>query len=257
MIEKVKFKINSDNYSKLIQKLADLTTIDNQIRMIIDNEDILAFSMKTEGRSPVAFKNYILETYEYLTTQNEIVNDYELNILNASKLIKSLKFLEDTGDVLIEIKYKNELNDSGRYLGRVLTFKSKKLKIDWALSDSHLIDIEITKDFIREKLDLSNSLWSFDISTEDFNNIKKLSVINADEVVYINTKDNVVYIGGESSWQLQLGSCEYKNSSVAIDKKYLKTVKTSEDELTISIFPNFMLVKTEESNVFFAYEQDI
>ena len=45
MANKIKFKIKSDKFSDFINKLEDLTKISDTIKLKIDNDNILMYSM--------------------------------------------------------------------------------------------------------------------------------------------------------------------------------------------------------------------
>ena len=60
MANKVKFNIKGDRFSEFLEKLSDLTTIDDTIKLKIDNENILMYSM-LGGNVMLAFKNYLVK----------------------------------------------------------------------------------------------------------------------------------------------------------------------------------------------------
>ena len=62
MADKVKFKINSDKFVDFISKLDDLTKIEDTIKLKIDNDNILMYSMMSSGQTMLAFKNYLVNT---------------------------------------------------------------------------------------------------------------------------------------------------------------------------------------------------
>ena len=65
MAKKVKFKIKSEKFTDFISKLDDLTKIEDTIKLKIDNDNILIYSMMG-GNVMLAFKNYLINTRDYL-----------------------------------------------------------------------------------------------------------------------------------------------------------------------------------------------
>ena len=63
MANKIKFKINNDKMSDFISKLDDLSKIEDTIKLKIDNQNILMYSI-LGGNIMLAFKNYLLKTDE-------------------------------------------------------------------------------------------------------------------------------------------------------------------------------------------------
>ena len=76
MANKIKFKIKSDKFSDFINKLEDLTKISDTIKLKIDNDNILMYSM-LGGNVMLAFKNYLISTRDYL----EYGDDMEYKIV--------------------------------------------------------------------------------------------------------------------------------------------------------------------------------
>ena len=65
MSHKIKFNIKKESFSDFIEKLSDLTHIDDTIKLKIDNEHILMYSV-LGGNVMLAFKNYLIKTKEIL-----------------------------------------------------------------------------------------------------------------------------------------------------------------------------------------------
>jgi hypothetical protein len=86
-------KINSSKFPDLIDKLQDLASISDIIKLKINEDSILAYSMISNDVSVLALKNYTLSTSEYI---DNFKDDKELNyvILGASKFVKNLKIFQ-------------------------------------------------------------------------------------------------------------------------------------------------------------------
>mgnify|MGYP001333973828 CR=1 FL=1 len=97
---KIKFKIKSDRFVDLISKLDDLTKIEDVIKLKIDNDNILLYSMMG-GNVLLAFKNYLIKTRDYLEYVDDLEFSIDLIIANAKKFVKNLNFIEIL-DMMVE-----------------------------------------------------------------------------------------------------------------------------------------------------------
>ena len=68
MANKVKFTVISEKFEDFINKLSDLTSIDDTIKLKIDNDNILMYSM-LGGNVMLAFKNYLVDKSEYFKSE--------------------------------------------------------------------------------------------------------------------------------------------------------------------------------------------
>ena len=66
MSSKLNLKLNKDNFVNLISKLQDLTNIEDVIKLKIDKDNILLYSLLANDVSVLALKSYTLNTDEYI-----------------------------------------------------------------------------------------------------------------------------------------------------------------------------------------------
>lgn len=170
--QKVKLKINTDNFSNFVDKLSIVSSINDTVMVKIDKDDILMYSMISGGSMILAFKNFTLKTEDIFT--NEI--DYKMNLIipNCKKFVKNLSFIKELDKIDFELNCREEDE-----LMSVRSFKisSGKFKVTWMGGDSSSIR-DINKTNLDRLLDINNKKWSFNIDNSDFIDIKKLSSIN-------------------------------------------------------------------------------
>jgi len=255
MANKVKFKINNDRFSNFIEKLDDLTKIDDTIKMKIDSENILVYSMMNSGQTMLAFKNYLLSTKEYLDYGDELEHSYDIIIANAKKFVKNLNFINGAEKITLEITYKESQDDDNVMDARSLQVVGGKLKVNW-IAGEHYEMRDINKSALKQRLDLKFRKWFFNIKKSEFSDVKKLSSINSDRIINISVVAGKVVLSEKAAWELELESFDDdRNASLMLNKKFLSCINEMEN-IEFSIFENFMLVKDENSNLMLSFEQD-
>ena len=251
---KDKFKIKSEKFPEFISKLEDLTKISDSIKIKIDSENTMMYSIL--GKATIlAFKNYTMSTTELFELKDDLEYGIDLIILNAKKFVKNLNFLKDNDKVTIEISHKVSQDDDDIMDARALQIVGGKLKINW-IGGEHYEIKDMSKTKLDQGLNLRNSKWSFGISKSDFTDIKKLSSINGERILNIEVKSGKVTIAESSAWELEIDNIEEeRNSNLILNKKFLSCINDDE-EIRMYIFENFMLVKHNDSNLMLSFEQD-
>lgn len=254
MANKVKFKFIPINFSDFISKIDDLSKIDDTIKLKIDNENILMYSM-LGGNVLLAFKNFLVKTSDYL---DNVDFDYKIDLIipSAKKFVKNLTFIKDQSSVSLDISYKESPDDDELFLARSFQITSGKFKVNW-LAGEHYEMRDIDKNSLTTRLDLRNKKWSFSIKNEDFIDIKKLSSINSERVISIMvTKGNVV-VSEKSAWELEIDDLDDdRSASLILNKRFLGCINDKLTRVDFHIFDTFMLVKDIDSNLMLSFEQD-
>lgn len=253
MSKKVKLKFKKNNFINFLTKLKDLSSIDDTIKIKIDSENILIYSM-FGGSVMLAFKNYLLKTDDYFDNSQSI--DYTLDIIipNCNKFVKNLEFLYDSKDVIFNVDSVESRDDEHKFEARKIQISGDKLKINWISGELYEIR-DINKDNLYSRINLNNKKWGFKITKSQFSDIKKLSSINSGKLININVLNGKINIYEESSWEIQVGDISDVNSNFSINKKFLKCINDTNDFLEFHLFENFILVNDEESNLMLSYEQ--
>ena len=255
MADKVKFKINSDKFVDFISKLDELTKIEDTIKLKIDNDNTLMYSMMSSGQTMLAFKNYLVNTREYLEYGDDLEYSIDIIIANAKKFVKNLNFIKDSDKITFEISYKESPDDDTIMNGRSLQIVGGKLKVNW-ISAEHYEMRDINKTALAQRLNLKNRKWFFNINKSEFSDIKKLSSINSERIININVLSGKVTLSERASWELEIEPIDDdRSASLMLNKKFLNCINEM-DNIEFSIFETFMLVKDEHSNLMLSFEQD-
>lgn len=253
MANKLKLTFNSDKISEFIDRLEDLTKIEDTIKLKIDSDNILIYSI-LGGNVMLAFKNFLLKTDEFFKF-NEF--DYTLDVIlaNSKKFVKNLQFLKSSEKVTIEFTYKESNDDDNVMNARSIQVVGGKLKVNW-LAGEHYELRDINKVSLKSNLDIKKRKWSFKISKNDFSDVKKLSNINSDRIINITIDSGRVVFSEKAAWELEIDSIEDdRNSNLMLNKRFLSCI-SDDKEVEFSIFDNFMLVQEENSNLMLSFEQD-
>jgi hypothetical protein len=253
MANKIKFQIKSDKISEFISRLEELTKIEDTIKLKIDSENILMYSI-LGGNIMLAFKNYLLDTDEFLTN-NDFDFTLDVIIANAKKFVKNLNFLTSSEKVTIEFSYKESNDDDSIMNARSIQVVGGKLKVNW-LAGEHYDLRDINKESLKKNLNLKNRKWFFQISKSDFSDVKKLSSINSDRIINISIDSGRVIFSEKAAWELEINSIDDdRNSNLMLNKRFLSCIN-DENDVEFSIFENFMLIQEERSNLMLSFEQD-
>lgn len=256
MSNKAKFKIKTDKFSDFINKLDELTKIEDTIKLKIDSENILMYSMMSSGQTMLAFKNYLINTTEYFEIPENM--DYSIDIIlpNSKKLVKNLNFLLGNDKLTFEITYKESPDDDSIMNARSIQFVGGKLKVNW-IAGEHYEMRDINKVALKQRLDIKNRKWFFTIDKSEFSDIKKLSNINSDRIINISIVNGKVVLSEKSAWELEIDTLDDdRNANLMLNKKFLSCISDSLEKVEFSIFETFMLIKDDISNLMLSYEQD-
>jgi hypothetical protein len=253
MANKIKFKINSDKMSDLISKLDDLTKIEDTIKLKIDGENILMYSI-LGGNVMLAFKNYLLKTSDYFDSDEF---DFTLDVIlsNAKKFVKNLNFLLQSNSVTIEFTYKESPDDENIMNARSMQVVGGKLKVNWLAGERYEMR-DIDKSVLKQKLDLKHRKWSFKINKSEFGDVKKLSSINSDKIININVNSGKVVFSETAAWELEITEIEDRNANLIFNKRFLNCIDADREDIEFSMFDTFILIKDDETNLMLSYEQD-
>jgi len=253
MANKVKFTVISEKFEDLINKLSELTAIDDTIKLKIDNENILMYSM-LGGNVMLAFKNYLIDKSEYLKSE-DLEFTYDVIIANSKKFVKNLSFIKSSDKITIELNCKESPEDETVMSTRSIQVVGGKLKVNWLAGERYEMK-DINKTVLGQRLNLKNRKWSFKLEKQDFLDVKKLSSINSDKIININVNSGKVVLSETSAWELEVGEIENRNANLIFNKRFLNCINDSFEQIEFSMFETFILIKDENSNLMLSYEQD-
>ena len=254
MSNKLVLKFKEGQLPVFLEKLETLSKIDDTIKVKIDRDDILIYSIM--GREVMlAFQNFVLKTSDFFELDESFSGILDIVILQAKKFVKNLQFIKGD-DVAFTITWKPSPDDENIGVARSLKVTGGKLKINWILGESYEIR-DIEKNSLSERLDIKNRKWHFSITKDDFSDIKKLSNINSERIINISINSGKVILSERGSWELEVDNTdEDRNAGLMLNKKFLASINDEEECVTFNIFPSFMLFKNENSNLMLSFEQN-
>lgn len=246
---------DKEKFSDFVDKLQDLTNISDVIKLKIDSDNILAYSMLSNDVAVLALKNYLLVTSDYITNfDSDKMFDYI--ITGAAKFVKNLKFFGSTLPIQMEINYKKSPDDNEIMHIRSARYSSGKLKISCIGGELSKVR-DINKGALEKRMDIKNSKWGFKISKSDFADVKKLSNINSeDKVITVQVEAGKVSVMEEYKWELEVDTIENRTTKVIFNKKYLSNINAENEIIEFNVFETFILVKDHNSNLLLSFETD-
>ena len=251
---KLQIQIKPEMFDDFVDKLDELTKISDTLKIKIDKDNILLYSIVGD-KILLAFKNFIIETDKYLSTKNVIEGTLDIVITSAKKFIKNIAFIKKTEKINMEVDFRDTEDDDIK-IARFIQIKNGKLKISLQGGEPSEIR-DINKDVLSKRVDIKNSTWSFKVNVSDFKDIKKLSSINSEsKIINLSIDDNKVLLSESSVWELQVDENEESNKSLFFNKTFLPSINDQEDFVNFYIFDTFILTKTENSHLMISFEQD-
>lgn len=252
-MSKINIKLNNNNFQDLVDKLQDLSQIDDTIKIKIEKDKTLIYSMISNDVSVLALKSYTINTLDYFENFKED-GVYDFVITSSAKFVKNLKFFDTKKPIKLNITFKQAPDSDDIFHVRSAQFTNDKLKISCVGGEQYKIR-DINSKFLSKILNIKNSIWKFKIDKSDFSNIKKLSTINnEDKVIYINVSGGKVIVNEPAKWELEVDETNHKNDELIFNKKYLSNINDDSDEIEFIIFQNFILCKDTGYNLMLSFE---
>lgn len=254
-MKKLSIKLNMSNFADFLAKLQDLSNISDVIKLKIEKDNILIYSIKSNESITLAIKNYTIPTSTYFDDYKE-EDMFDFIIVNSPKLIKSLKFFDTTIQIKLDIIYKKSYDDEDVMQVRSGQFSNGKLKISTVGGEDNMI-ADVNTTFLETRMDISKSIWGFGMSKLDFIDIKKLCAIDSEnKILNINVEGGKISAEETSKWELTIGDIDPSLSHrLVFNKKYLSNVNAELDIINFSMFETFILIKDQNSNLMMSFEQ--
>lgn len=256
MSKKLTLSLNLEMFSDFVDKLQDLTNISDTVKLKIDKDYIMAYSMLSNDVAVLCLKNYLLKTSSYIDNfDTEETFDYI--ITGAPKFVKNLKFFNSELPIEMDINYKPSHENPEIMHIRSSRFSNGKLKISCVGGELSKIR-DISKAKIESILNIKNSKWGFKINKSDFSDIKKLSNINSeDKILNVIVDKGIVSVTEEYKWELEVDKLkDEKSTKITFNKKYLSNINGEREFIDFNVFETFILVRDENSNLMLSFETD-
>lgn len=254
MSSKLKLKLNQEMFTDLVDKLQDLTSISDTIKLKIDKDNILAYSIVANDSAVLCLKNFLLDTKSYIDNFSSD-KTFDYIITSSSKFVKNLKFFDCKYEIEFTMDYKPSHENAEIMHVRSCKFTNSKLKISYIGGELSKIK-DLNKAKIEALLNLKNSKWEFRISKSDFITAKKLSNINSeDKIITVIVNMGQVIFSEEYKWELEIDKIpDDKTTKVVFNKKYLQNINEEQEYINFNIFETFILVKDKNSNLVMSFE---
>ena len=256
--KEISFRISSKNTESLINTLRDLSGIDKKCTIKIDPENTLLYSKVGVGSSINAFKSFVYKTNDLFEISNF---EDTINFISSDskELYRKLFILNSFKEDNVGKFFYDELGDNF-FIDRISLKAGNKLKLNFIGGDPMALNSKISVDIIKETMDIDNSNFSFNLRSDDFLNIKKLSTTEIEnDIFYLNTvnkEDGNYYVSiGESAWDLILSEIDYKKQmTLSFPKKYFKNISISGESVKVYVFDNMLMVSDDNSDMLISTE---
>ena len=247
------FKMGVEEQLPIFLKIVkDLTQIDDRLMFKFDNDNLLIYSMVGQDSNIHAFKSHIINLSEIFShIKSEFKTDIKYTLSNAKKFHKSINGLTKYDE---DIDLKLVYNDDN--FGEKLMIKNKVFKREFPGDDPSVFKKDININDINEAMNTDNAVFSFTLGKDNYEHIKRESMIdNENEIYYLNVKDGSVSIG-ESSWELKVDDIQTEDSTISFPKKYFNSIKYEKgiEELTVWVFDMFILITGDNTNLMISIE---
>jgi len=237
-------------FEDFVSKLEDLSKIGDVIKMKMDMDDVLIYSMVGENMI-LALKNYVLKTNEYFDLDGDIDQTLDIIIPNSRKFVKNLGLIKKDGPIKVEISWRE--NEEGGGSARFFQIKNGKFKFSQPCGEESEIR-NIPKEALSQKLNLKSKKWTFRVRKSDFDDIKKLSGINSDgKILNLSVDSDGKVFLSESTWELEVDQIEVANKNLIFNKSYLGNINEN-NEIQFHVFESFILNRDGDSNLMISFE---
>ena len=110
-MSKLTIQLKRDKFDDFLTKLEDLSKISDTIKLKIDSENILMYSIVGETIL-LAFKSYLVDTKDYFEMKEELENTLDMIISGAKRFVKNLGFIKTSSDkIVMNIDYRTNDDD--------------------------------------------------------------------------------------------------------------------------------------------------
>jgi hypothetical protein len=255
MSKKLSINLNKRYFPDFINKIQDLSNINDVVKLKIESDKVLMYSMKATETAVLALKSYILPTINYFDNFDEDTT-FDFIIVNAPRFIKSLKFFDIDTQIKMDIIYKKHHDNENVMQIRSAQFSNGKLKISTIAGEDDKIK-DLNTDLIEARTDIDNANFNFQVSKQDFNDVKKLCAIDSeDKILNIEIDKGKITANEPAKWELQLGEIDDSiDSKIVFNKKYLSNINADPEFIDLYMFDTFILVKDAISNLMLSFEQ--
>ena len=247
-----KFSISLTQLNFFLEKVHDLLSIDDEILLKINNDNILLYSIVGEKMNVNAFKSFVFKTNEVFTFTDELPKEIRYIISNGSKFETTLRnYLDYKEDIYCEF-FMNDDTYADNF-----KFKNSKLRLGINGGDVRGMNTTIDIEKINKTLNKDNIDFKFILDKNSYAKIKKIaSIDNENDILSLVIHKNRLTIG-EGGWDLHICDIEHDNLTLNFPKKYFKSITFTEDEINVYVFDTFILIDNLNTNLLIALEMTV
>ncbi|NPV12832.1 MAG: hypothetical protein HPY57_13755 [Ignavibacteria bacterium] len=256
-INSISYKMTLESLNILIEKIKDLTKLNNEVLINISNNEMLLFSVVGKNLNNVhAFKSHIINLKDlFSVNKNHLDGDLLYIISDGKKFVTSMtvfyKYMK-TQKIEDDLEFKLFFNEE--FCEKLLIKNSKsKEEIPGGKPNNHTH--RLTTENILEVMNTDNAEYSFDLTKEDFNYIKSKTVIEKEnDILYLNINNNKLSIG-ENRWDHNICDIEHDDTTITFPKKYFKCINyDKDDKMTIYVNDTMLLIIGQNTNLLITTE---
>lgn len=265
-MDKTNFIFNNDNIDEFRAIISDLSKINVTIKLKMDKDSLLLYSIASAGESSnashstaLAVKTYTFP-FDYFMKLKHYDEDDDTRgnidwiIRNGTILNKKFNFFHNGGEIKGVFNLRKMSGDDEVKYTRNVIMSDNKFKFSITGDEPHVIR-DITVSQLGTILDPSLSEVSIDIPTSEFIKARSVSNIEPEDLITIHMTEGNVFFR-QSSWELLVAKTDFKGDKrVSFDKKYLKSINPTNDNINLEIFNAFMLFKENNQNLIISYEK--
>jgi hypothetical protein len=259
-IENIKFDISQSNLSRLLNKLKDLSKI-NEKKIVVfkfETDSLILFSFVGKNfKNIYAFKNYVFkydDIFDFITEITEPVSFISKNGIHLYHTMN--QFTNYKGSVSCEVSPSSM--STGFADSMKISVDKNKLETSMSAGDNMVVGKDITLDDINQLMDTTNSLFHFTLPCSEYEQIKKMStiVIKENDIITITVDNKELYIG-ESAWRMKICDViDQENYTYTFPKRYFNTISTTSD-IEIDVFDTYILTKYDDYNLMIVLETSV
>jgi hypothetical protein len=238
-IQKYKFTLNKDYLKEIIDALKDLNKIDAMIKIKIDTDDVLFYSKAGLHNNIHALKSFIFPIENFIINKDKEYLTKDFIILNAKVFLENLTIMLNRDQAITGLfQYK----DKDKIIS-TLNLSDGALKFNFITGDYKQIK-DISKLDIEQKMNPSLANFTFNLTKDQFNEIKKLTTLNKSEVASIRVKSGKLEFF-DKRWSYHVADLpNVDDEEWGFNNKYLKSINVV-DNIDIHMFDQFLLVKED------------
>jgi hypothetical protein len=255
----IKFDISQSNLSILLNKLKDLSKI-NEKKIVVfkfEKDSLILFSFVGKNfKNIYAFKSYIFKLDDIFDFITEITDPISFISKNGIHLYHTINQFTDYKEPL-NFEVSPSSTSAGFADSMRISVANNKLETSMSAGDNMIVGKDITLEDIEHLMDTTNSLFHFTLPCSEYEKIKKMStiVVKENDVITITVEDKNLFMG-ENKWRLKVCEIDQENYTYTFPKRYFNTISTTSD-IEVDVFDTYILTKYEDYNLMIVLETSI